>query len=278
MKEDITEGTNSDREIVEDPKIKLCSFKLGDNFSNFISDVLNERINNLDYYEALEFLETVGVGKNEAIGVLFGDYEITNNEEEIIIVDNYEERKFNLYKPIEKFMNDYISVYRGILENTCNILWRQQTTFINFYDADDEDLTILNKYFPISLDYIMNPASNGGVRINSVVFYSSLYKSYINGEYPDLIKALEASVIKRDLVSRCDYYFDARKILDVWYKVKKCLIFLESYGNYSSPLLNSISGIREAFEQTYELITDEHSFYVFGSASKVQRGPILYPF
>lgn len=277
MKENITEGTNSDKETVEDPKIKLLSFKLGDNFSNFITDVLTERINNLDYYEALEFLEAAGVGKNEALGVLFGDYEITNNEEEIIIVDNYGDNKFNLYKPLEKFTNDYLSKYRGILENTCNILYRHQTTFINFYDADDEDLTILNKYFPVSLDYIMNPGSNGGVRINSVVFYSSLYKSYVNGEYPELLKALEVSVIKKELISSCEYYFDAMKILDVWYKVKKCLIFLESYYDKNSLFLNSISGIREAFEQTYELITDEHSFYMFGSG-RVQRGPILYPF
>lgn len=242
--------------------------KLGNNFSNFLSDVLVEKIKNLDYYGALEFLKTVGLEENKALGVLFGDYEIINTKDEIILVDNFSEPKLNLHKPIEKFISDYLSVYKGVLEATCNILDKHTNLYINIYDTDDKDFSILSKYFTIDFNYLMNPTSNGKIIVNSVKFYDTLYTAYNNGDYEELVESLSVSYNTGVLKLRCDYYFESRNILNIWDKIKKCVMFL-SYYNYPHNLpliLNKLSGIIEAFSQIYELITDEtkyNSYYCF---------------
>ncbi len=254
MMENMMDGCSIGGEM-EETKSKKYNFKLGNNFSNFVSDVMEERLNNLDYSEALDFLRTVGLGEKEAIGVLFGDYEVANNEEEIIVCDNYTDRKLDPYKPIEKFINNYIKVYREILEITVNILYypnHRRKIFINIYDTDDCDIPLVNKYFPFSIDLITN--SKGGMDVNSVKFFNTLYTALNNGEFYELLSVLVSSYNRRDLESYAEYYFDARKILDVWNKVSLCMSFIEKYRPNTietRELQNKISGIKEAFETSY---------------------------
>lgn len=254
-------------------KFKLCTFKLGNNFSNFISDVLTERINNLDYYEAFEFLKTVGLEKDEAIGVLFGDYEIANTENEIILADNFSEPKFNLHAPIEKFINDYYTAYREILENTSNILVQNKLIYINIYDTDDKELSNITKYFTVDFDLLMNPNTNGEIAVNSIRFFNNLFNAYNNGEFKDLINSLITRYSENRLIDMCCYYFDSRKILDVWNKIKRCISFLNLYDNPHdlNPLLNKLSGLETGFSTTYEFFTDEVNFYCMFSGLKFSK-------
>lgn len=238
--------------------------KLGDNFSDLIKNKIEEKIVNFEYFEALELLKTVGLEENKALGVLFGDYEIINTKDEIILVDNFSEPKLNLHKPIEKFISDYLSVYRWVLDTTCNILDKSKILYINIYDTDDKDFSILSKYFTIDLNYLMNPTSNGEIVVTSVKFYDTLYTAYNNGDYEELVESLSVSYNTRDLKVSCGYYFESRNILNIWNRIKKCVMFL-SYYNYPHNflILNKLSGIIEAFSQIYELITDETKYYSY---------------
>lgn len=262
MKENMMDGFNIDGEM-EKTEPNLRSFRLGNNFSDFILDALNEKIENLDYYGALELLETIGLNKDESLGVLFGDYEIVNTENEIIVADNFSEPKLNLYQPIENFINDYLFSYKDILERTSYTIGRD--FYIDIYNTPDENLPILSKYFTIDFNYlIMNPSSRGIIEITGIKFYDAIYTAYKNGEdYENLLESLSQLYNIELLKYSFDDYFESRNILNIWNKIKNCITFLDSYDSLynSRPLLNKISGITEAFSKVYELITDETRYY-----------------
>ncbi len=240
-------------------------FKLGDNFDNFMYDMLIEKINKLEYIEALNILTTIGISEKEAIGVLFGDYEIANTESEVMVVDSLDNsNKLNLYKPLNLFISDYESTYRTILEVTSNIILRKKDVFINIYNTDDKDLPVLTKYFPFPIKLIFDPGSGGDITVNIVKFFNTLCTSIDNGDIEDLLDALDVSWSRDNLSSQFEYFYESKKILDLWKKVKNCISFITKYRrNYKKTFdcLNRLSGIEEAFEKKYSLILNENIIY-----------------
>ena len=207
-------------------KFKLSSFKLGNNFDNFMYDMLAERVNRLEYDSALNILMTVGIDEKDAVGVLFGDYDIANTENEVLIVDNLHTNELNLYDPIIKFMSDYKTEYRKILDITVNIFYRRNNVKIDILNTEDKDLPILTKYFPLNIELITDPNTCGLMKIDTVDFFNTVYKSIDNGDLEDLLCALDVSWGKYTLSQDIEYYCESRKILDMWEKVKLCILFI----------------------------------------------------
>jgi len=209
---------------MENKEIRSC-FKLGNNFNSLIYNELNKRINSLMYTEALNMLTTIGLKKEDAVGVLFNDYEIVNTDNEIIIINKIDNKKyqhFDLFFPIKNFISKY-EKYIQILHKVISSLIKNKQTYIDFYNINDKDLPILTKYFQFPIELITDISSMGIMTINPLEFYDTIYTSIKNGDLEDLLRILYIS--EESFI----YYIQAREILDLWEKIKNCMSFIRKY-------------------------------------------------
>ena len=234
--------------------------KLGDNFSDLIKDKIEKKIINFEYFEALELLKSVGFGEKEAIGILFGEYDIINTSTDIILCDNYGTNKLNIYNPINDFIYDYYNHYREIRNYMYKIfyspnygygcIFQPKSIFINIYDTEDKDIFIVSKYFSFPIELIFNNV--GGVSVDVITFFNILYTALNNYEFEDLLDALvllPPYSNKSQLQMDFEYYLEFRRILDKWYKVENCILFLDKYGTDKTKIRdiqNRVLGIKEA--------------------------------
>jgi hypothetical protein len=249
--------------------------KLGNNFSDLIKDKIEKKIINFEYFETLELLKSVGFGEKEAVGILFGEYDIINTSTDIILCDNYGTNKLNIYNPINDFIYNYYNHYRGVINYMYKIFYPHNgdytlqsisisiydtenkstfnymsSIFINIYDTEDKDIFIVSKYFSFPIELVFNNV--GGVSVDVITFFNILYTALNNHEFEDLLNALvlfppysNKSLLQMDF----EYYLEFRRILDKWYKVENCILFLDKYGTDKTKtrdIQNRVSGIEEA--------------------------------
>lgn len=212
--------------------MKKVIFKLKKDFN---INKLKIKIDNLEYYEALDILVSSGVDKEYAAGILFNDYNILESFPDIIIEENPGHcfgEPFDLFGPIKQLNQLYYEKYRELLENVYRYLSCTHI-FIDILNTPDYNIQTVSKYFPFSMNLIFDENCKGGIYFSGFEFYSRLNQAYDNGDFANLIYALRKNGDEIKLLENSFYtYLDAKQFVNDFENMEDCLNFLIRYCPY----------------------------------------------
>lgn len=210
----------------------MSSFKLGINFANMIYDALIEKVNNLNYYGALDILKALDINEKDAIGILTGDCYLLNDEINIIVsnscCENYD---IDLLRPIEKFIHDFATIEEETIGKLYLKYFRgpnKRYYVLNLLEEED-CFKVLCKYFGLPIESI---ESQGYIKVYIKEFFNAFYRSiYEEEDYEDLLYAVESSSCcsKEYIEQRVNMYVESRKSLLKFKDFITCTEFVLSY-------------------------------------------------